>query len=265
MEKKHQLLTFNLKKIVVLLLVIFSIMMLTGCGMEKAPITAETPGMFNHYFVFPFSWLLLKTASLFGNSYGMSIIAVTVIIRLFLLPLVMKQTKNMKMLRQLQPKLTKLQEKYPEKDEKTQKKLQEEMMMLFKAEGVNPIGGGCLPVLVQMPIMLAFYYAIMRTEELARHSFLWFDLGTADPLYLLPILAALMTFLQLRVTAALQPAANNQLAILNNIMPIMILVFALNLPSALSLYWVIGGIFGIVQTYILNSERSHVKEVDSKL
>lgn len=106
-----------------------------------------------------------------------------------------------------------------------------------------------------MPILLAFYYAISRTEELARHSFLWFDLGAPDPFYVLPVLAALMTFLQLKVSAATQKNANNQLAILNNVMPIMILVFAINFPSALSLYWVVGGIFGIAQTYFLNQNR----------
>ncbi|RXI98359.1 membrane protein insertase YidC [Anaerobacillus alkaliphilus] len=257
----HQILTFKVKNFILLLVSILSFLALTGCGMEKVPITAETPGVFNHFLVYPFSWLLLKAAILFGNSYGLSIIGVTVLIRVALLPLMVKQSKNMKLMRELQPKLNLLKEKYAKKDEVTQKKLQEEMMMLFKSEGVNPIGSGCLPVLIQMPIMIAFYYAIMRTEELARHSFLWFDLGAADPFYLLPILAALMTYLQLKVSASLQPVANNQLAILNNIMPVMILVFALNLPSALSLYWVIGGVFGIVQTYFLNIDRSQVKEI----
>lgn len=71
-----------------------------------------------------------------------------------------------------------------------------------------------------------------------------------------------MTFLQLKVSAATQQTANNQLAIFNNIMPIMILVFAINFPSALSLYWVIGGVFGIAQTYFLNQNRSSsVQEV----
>ncbi|MFN7251694.1 MAG: membrane protein insertase YidC [Anaerobacillus sp.] len=259
----HHLLTSVIrKKVVVFFVIVVSIFALTGCGVEVSPITSESPGFFNHYLVYPFSWLLLKTAVLFGHNFGLSIIAVTIFIRLMLLPLMIKQSKGMKALRDMQPKLNELQVKYSAKDEKTQKKLQEEMMKLYQVEGVNPlgsIGSGCLPVLIQMPILLAFYYAISRTEEIARHSFLWFNLGAPDPFYILPILAALMTYIQLKVSAATQTTANNQLAILNNIMPIMILIFALNFPSALSLYWVVGGIFGIGQTYLLNQDRNQVK------
>nr|WP_245741977.1 membrane protein insertase YidC [Anaerobacillus arseniciselenatis] len=223
--------------------------------MNTTPITAESPGFFNHFLVYPFSWLLMKTALIFGDSYGFSIILVTILIRVMLLPVMIKQTKNMKAMQQLQPKINELKEKYSDKDEKTQKKLQEEMINLFQAEGVNPISSGCLPVLIQMPILLAFYYAIMRTEEIARHSFLWFDLGAPDPFYILPVLAAVTTFIQMKVSAV-QSSANNQLAVLNNIMPLMILFFAINFPSALSLYWVVGGVFGIVQTYFINADRS---------
>lgn len=261
MWSKDQLLTSSLvKKVILFGLVIASVIALTGCGRETAPITVESPGYFNHFLVYPFSWLLLKTAVLFGNNYGLSIIAVTIFIRAMLLPLMIKQTKNMKALRDIQPKLNELKEKYSAKDENTQKKLQEETLTLFRNEGVNPFGGGCLPVFIQMPILLAFYYAIMRTEELARHSFLWFDLGAADPFYVLPVLAAAMTFIQLKVSKATQPAMNQQLPIINMIMPFMILSFAINLPAALSLYWVVGGLFSIAQTYFLNQERPQMKQ-----
>lgn len=262
MIKNNQKFTNCFFKKVVKLLFISSILFISGCAMQGTPITSDTPGFFNHYFVYPFSWLLIKTAILFGNNYGLSIIGVTIVIRVALLPLMVKQTKNMKALRDIQPKLNELKEKYKGNDEITKKKLQEEVFQLFQTEGINPIGSGCLPILIQMPILLAFYYAIMRTEELARHSFLWFDLGARDPLFILPILAAVMTFLQLKVTAVLQPTVSNQqLNILNNFMPVMILFFAINLPSALSLYWVVGGLFGIAQTYFLNQDRTEVKEV----
>ncbi|WP_084031671.1 membrane protein insertase YidC [Anaerobacillus arseniciselenatis] len=245
---------FRKKRVCNFIFIIF-VIFLTGCSMNTTPITAESPGFFNHFLVYPFSWLLMKTALIFGDSYGFSIILVTILIRVMLLPVMIKQTKNMKAMQQLQPKINELKEKYSDKDEKTQKKLQEEMINLFQAEGVNPISSGCLPVLIQMPILLAFYYAIMRTEEIARHSFLWFDLGAPDPFYILPVLAAVTTFIQMKVSAV-QSSANNQLAVLNNIMPLMILFFAINFPSALSLYWVVGGVFGIVQTYFINADRS---------
>ncbi len=258
MEKNLQLLKRNKKGIYSLSIILF-VVALTGCTMNTTPITAESPGFFNHFLVYPFSWLLMKTALLFGDNYGFSIVIVTIFIRVMLLPVMMKQSKNMKAMQQLQPKLNELKEKYSDKDEKTKKKLQEEMIKLFQAEGVNPISSGCFPVLIQMPILLAFYYAIMRTEEIARHSFLWFDLGAPDPLYILPVLAAVITFTQLKVSTV-QTTTNNQLAILNNIMPIMILFFAINFPSALSLYWVVGGIFGIVQTYFINIDKSEIKQ-----
>lgn len=260
MGPKRQLLTTIIGKHVLLFVMVIFALALTGCGMEASPITAESPGFFNHYLVYPFSWLLLKTAGLFGYNYGLSIIAVTIFIRVMLLPLMIKQSKSMKAMREIQPKLNELKEIYSGKDGKNQKKLQEETLKLFHSEGINPIGSGCLPIFIQMPILLAFYYAISRTEELAKHSFLWFDLGAPDPYYVLPILAALMTFIQLKVASATQATANDQLAILNNVMPVMILIFAINFPTALSLYWVIGGLFGIVQTYFLNQDRFQLKQ-----
>lgn len=69
------------------------------------------------------------------------------------------------------------------------------MMQLYQKNGVNPLAG-CLPIFVQMPILFAFYHAIMRTSEISKHTFLWFDLGQADPYYILPVVAAITTFIQ---------------------------------------------------------------------
>ena len=123
--------TINRKKVKVfaIISIIFS---LAGCGIEASPITSETSGVFNHYLVYPFSWLLLKTAELFNNNYGLSIIAVTLFIRFMLLPLLIKHSNIMFAMRDIQPKLTALKEKYSTKDQKTQLKLQEEMVKLFQ-------------------------------------------------------------------------------------------------------------------------------------
>ncbi|MFP3480555.1 membrane protein insertase YidC, partial [Burkholderia sp. SIMBA_057] len=82
--------------------------------------------------------------------------------------------------------MQKLREKYSSKDQKTQQKLQQETMALFSKHGVNPLAG-CFPILIQMPILIGFYHAIMRTQAISQHSFLWFDLGEKDPYYILPI------------------------------------------------------------------------------
>lgn len=123
MRSKIQLLTpAASKKAFFSFILVLSIVALTGCGMEASPITAESPGFFNHFLVYPFSWLLIKTAVLFGNNYGLSIIAVTIFIRVMLLPLMIKQSKSMKALQDIQPKLNVLKEKYTATDMKKHKK-----------------------------------------------------------------------------------------------------------------------------------------------
>jgi YidC/Oxa1 family membrane protein insertase len=160
-----------------------------------------------------------------------------------------KQTRNAKAMQVLQPEMQKLKEKYSSKDQKTQQKLQQETMALYQKHGVNPMAG-CLPLLIQMPILIGFYHAISRTSEIAQDTFLWFDLGVKDPYYILPIVAGITTFIQQKMTMA-GTEQNPQMAMMTWMMPIMIVIFAFNFPAALSLYWVIGNIFMIVQTYFI--------------
>src|SRR5699024_8299332 len=130
---------------------------------------------------------------LFNGSYGLAIVVVTIIIRVLLLPLMIKQIRSTQAMQQVQPEIKALQEKYSSKDAKTQQKLQQETMALFQKHGVNPFAG-CLPIFVQMPILIAMYHAIMRTAEIKLGTFLWFELGSPD--YILPIIAGLATFFQ---------------------------------------------------------------------
>ncbi|MFH7819895.1 YidC family membrane integrase SpoIIIJ [Neobacillus sp.] len=227
-----------------------SVLLLAGCTEVNKPITAESTGFWNEYIVYPLSWLIVKCAELLGGSFGFSIIVVTILIRLAILPLMIKQTKSSKAMQALQPELQALREKYSSKDAKTQQKLQQETMALFQKHGVNPMAG-CFPLLIQMPILIGFYHAIMRTREIAEHNFLWFDLGEKDPLFLLPIIAGITTFIQQKMMMAGTTNQNPQMAMMVWMMPIMIVIFALNFPAALSLYWVIGNIFMIVQTYFI--------------
>ncbi|WP_157076844.1 membrane protein insertase YidC [Halalkalibacter krulwichiae] len=222
---------------------------LTACGtVEKVPITAETEGIWNHFFVYPMSWLLINVAELFNGSYGLSIVVVTIAIRLCLLPLMLKQQKSTRAMQTLKPEMERLQAKYKEsvkKDPKKQQEMQKELMALYQSNGVNPLAG-CLPMFVQLPVLMAFYFAIMRTEQIALHTFLWFDLGNPDPLYLLPLVAGLTTFLQVKMTSS---QLNDQMKLIIYIMPVMIIVAGITLPAALSLYWVVGNVFMIIQTY----------------
>ncbi len=180
-------------------------------------------------------------------AHGLAIVIVTILLRLLVLPLMIKQTKSTKAMQAIQPELQKLREKYSAKDQQTQQKLQKETMEMFQSKGVNPLAG-CLPVIVQMPILLALYHAIMRTDEIGGHSFLWFALDAPDPLFLLPLIAGATTFIQQRM---MMVQDNPQMKILLYMMPIMIMVFAMFFPAALALYWVVGNIFMIAQTYFI--------------
>nr|WP_225983635.1 MULTISPECIES: YidC family membrane integrase SpoIIIJ [Bacillaceae] len=240
MKKKHMLLFGS---------VVFLIAVLSGCSEVNQPIDSESTGIWNQYFVYPLSWLIIKMAELLGNKYGISIILVTILVRLLILPLMIKQIKSTKAMQAIQPEMNRLKEKYSSKDAETQQKLQQETMALFQKHGVNPLAG-CLPIFVQMPILIAFYHAIMRTTEIANHSFLWFDLGDKDPYFILPLIAGATTFIQQKISMVGQDD-NPTMQMMLYIMPIMIIVFAINFPAALSLYWVVGNIFSIAQTYFI--------------
>lgn len=236
------------KRILFLISMLSMVVMLAGCSQINQPITPESKGFWNQYIVYPLSWLIKEVAHLLWNSYGLSIIVVTILIRFAILPLMIKQTRNAKATQALQPELQALRKKYSSKDQMTQQKLQQETMALFQKHGVNPLAG-CFPLVIQMPILIGFYHAISRTPELKTGSFLWFELGKPDPIWILPILAGITTFIQQKMMMAGTENQNPQMAIMVWMMPIMIVIFAINYPAALSLYWVVGNIFMILQTY----------------
>ncbi|WP_138419171.1 YidC family membrane integrase SpoIIIJ [Aquibacillus sediminis] len=242
------------KKVLLLLTLVGVLALLTGCTEVDQEITRESTGIWNSYFVYPLSWLITEVAEFFGEDYGLSIVLVTVLIRLILLPLNIKQLKSSKGMQAIQPQLQELREKYSSKDAQTQQKLQQETMELFQKNGVNPLAG-CLPIIVQMPILIAFYHAIMRTFEIKEHSFLWFQLGEPD--YILPIIAAVATFAQQKLMMAGMSGAQNtampQMQMMLYMMPIMIGVVAFFFPSALALYWVVGNIFMVAQTLLVRN------------
>ncbi|CAG9622980.1 Membrane protein insertase YidC 2 [Sutcliffiella rhizosphaerae] len=248
-----------MKKFLTLSLFIVLVAVLSGCNMSE-PITADSTGVWNHYFVYPLSLALTTVADWTGGNYGLSIIIVTIVIRFLILPLVLKQQKSMMAMQKLKPEMDALQAKY--KDKKTpadQQKMQQELMQLYQTNKVNPMSG-CLPMFVQMPIIMAFYYAIGRTTEIAEHSFFWVSLGQPDPYFILPVIAAITTFIQTRVslTDQVQP----QMKIVMNIIPIFILIAGTTLPSALALYWVIGNLFGIAQGLYLKKRMKLLKDAD---
>ncbi len=223
------------------------IMFLSGCSSSThpKPIDPTSGGIWDKYFVYPLSFTLDWFKDLLWGQYGLSILVVTIIIRMIILPLTLKQYRSSKQMQALQPELKKLKEKY--KDDT--KKQQEETMKLFQQQGVNPLSG-CFPLVIQMPILIALYNSIVRNPEIHSHTFLWMKLGNADPYYILPAIAALTTFVQQKIMAKTTTTPPQMQSIMY-IFPVLIFVMAMNFPSALPLYWIYSNLFTIVQTYFI--------------
>ncbi|MFV9510302.1 membrane protein insertase YidC [Tepidibacillus sp. LV47] len=239
------------KRSFVFFLLIGFMLITSGCSTRGVP--DPNNGIWDRYFVYPLSETLDFFAKLLFNNYGLSIIVVTIIIRFLVLPLMITQIKSQKKMQELQPEIAKIREKYKNNPQK----MQEETMKLFQKHNVNPLSG-CLPILIQMPILVAFYHAIMRNPDIAKHGFLWLQLGEKDPYFILPILAAVLTYIQtvmMNTNVATTPQAAQQQKIMSIMMPLMILFIGTTLPSALALYWVVGNIFTILQTKLITYKK----------
>lgn len=224
----------------------------------------EEPGIFSQLFdpiVNVLSAILgglyTFTEQIGFGSYGLAIILLTVIIKIILYPLTVKQLKSMRAMQTIQPELKKLQEKYKDKPQIMQQKL----MQLYQKEGVNPMAG-CLPMLIQMPILMAMYYTLYNFNYgEVEPSFLWLpSLSQTDPLYILPALSAFTTFLQQKISMTDQSSPQMRGMLL--IMPIFIGWISLNFPAGLVLYWVTMNVVQIIQQLIMyrndNSEKEAV-------
>ncbi|ENQ3105841.1 protein translocase subunit yidC [Bacillus sp. 491mf] len=235
------------------------VVVLSGCAnanasANAAPIDATSPGFWNHYIVYPISVMLQFVAHHLPNhSFGIAIIIITIVVRTILLPLTITQYRSQLKTKKMQPELQKLKEKYGDttKNPEKQKQYQQEMMILMRTNGVNPVMG-CLPLLLQMPVFSALYYAISHTEEIRSASFLWVNLGHADPYHILPALAAMATFLQMKILQSNMTGEQSQaLKIQQFMMPAMILFMGFAAPSGLVLYWITSNLFTVVQTVLL--------------
>lgn len=244
------------KRLLLMMALVSLVVLLSACGTSE--VSAQSTGFWERYVVYYFAeaikWLSV------GGSRGIGIILFTLIIRIILLPLMNFQTKSMRKTQELQPKLKELQKQYSSKDTATQQKLREEQQRLYAENGVNPYAG-CLPLIVQMPILMAIWQAISRVPELREGSFMWLDvLGNPDPYFILPILAAVFTFGSTYLSSMSQVESNPSMKIMTYMMPIMILAMGINLPSALSLYWVVSNAFQVGQTLLINNPYKIIRE-----
>jgi len=217
----------------------------------------------NEDYVMEFGWMgwvsrpllaVMNWIHRYVSSYGWSIVLLTILIKAVLWYPQAKANLSMKKMQLLAPKLKELQEKY--KEEPT--KLNTEMMKLYKDFGVNPLGG-CLPLLIQMPVFLGFYYMLLSSVELRGQTFFWIhDLSRPDTVFVIPGLGLPINPMPLIMTATMmwsmhitpQPqGVDNPAAKMMKWMPLLMLVFCYNFSSALSLYWTVQNLLSIVQLY----------------
>ena len=225
---------------------------LSGCaGVENKE------GKFYDLLVKPMEWLLHFFSGQFGGSYGLAIVVITILIRLILMPLMLKNYKSQQEMKikmdALRPEMEEIQKKLKEaketgnKDDQT--KLQQEMMGLYSKHGVNPLNMGCLPLILQMPIIMGLYFAILYSPEVKETKFLWFNLGSPDMIMML--IAGAVYFVQARVSLWTMPdQQKQQMKMFIYLSPIMIMFISFKAVAALPLYWAIGGILLIFQTYL---------------
>ena len=181
-------------------------------------------------------------------SYGLAIILMTILIKLLLAPLTAKQLASTRAMSRIQPKMKELQLRYKNDKETLNKKMSE----LYQKEGVNPLAG-CLPLIIQMPIMIGIFYGIRDFQYEGPSSFLWMQsIGDPDPYYILPVLSALTTYIQSRQT--MPPSDNPQGKVMLYFMPIFIGYISLKFPAGLVLYWVVMNIMQIGQQFLLDKK-----------
>ena len=229
-------------------------------------------------------FLLKEITKVVGN-YGIAIIIITILMRIIVFPLTVKQEKSMKKVRELQPEMDKIKEKYKDNPQEYQKRIME----FQKENDINPFGG-CWPILIQLPVFMALYYAFSGSTIPNNATFLWFNLKKPDMLInftelfklgdivikipllmakpkvikilalnLLPILNTVVTFIQQKIMTSVTQGnkdSNNQLNSMLYTMPLIMLLIFYNMPSGVTLYYLVSGALSLAQQYIIMKGRS---------
>lgn len=211
---------------------------------------------FAEYIILPVFNLLNR----YVGNYGLIIIIFAFLIKAVTYPLSMASTKSMKKMAELQPLMKEVQDKYKDNPAK----LQSELGRIYKEAGVNPLGG-CLPTVLQMPLLFAMFYVFRSSIQLRQHGFLWakdlsvpdsiLDFGFKLPLYgdhiaVFPILMAVTVYLQQKITPSTQ--SNEQMKVMAWMFPAMMLLFFNNMPAGLGLYYMMFNVFSVAQQYYIN-------------
>jgi YidC/Oxa1 family membrane protein insertase len=214
----------------------------------------DPTAVWNSFIVIPLTELIRFLQTLLGN-YGLAIIAFTVVARLVMFPLTMQQLKSSKAMQELQPEIQALQKRYG----KDKEGLSKEQMKLYQERGINPLAG-CLPMLIQMPIWIGLYSALLglSKDPAFASSFLWIENiaqnpSTSNPVdFVLPVLTVVSQWAAQRMmTPAVQDPQQKSMNSMMQIMPLMFGWFAFQVPAGLVLYWTASNVFSMVQQYFI--------------
>ena len=234
-----------------------------GVGLEKSiyfggfPFPQAYGGLPMEWIAVPILWLLGWFYH-YTHNYGVAIILLTVLTKVIFFPLTLKSMRSMKAMQALQPQINALRSKHKSDPQR----IQRETMELYREHRVNPLGG-CLPMIVQIPVFYALYVALSVSVEMQNAPFICFghlfgmdlwicDLAAHDPTYILPILMGVSMFVQQRMTPTMGDPRQAKMMLL---MPVVFTFMFLNLPSGLVLYWTLSNVLQIAQQMYM--ERSH--------
>ena len=233
------------------------VLFLAGCDYSQPE---NRDGFFYNTLVSPMDSLLHWLGDNLDYNYGLAIIIITLIVRLAIFPFMMRTYKNQMMMREkmkiVKPEMEAIQEKVKVATTQEEKmEAQQEMMALYKKHDINPLNMGCLPILIQMPIVMALYFALRFPSEggiEAHPDFLWLDLTQTD--YFMVAIAGIVYAIQAWVSMQfVAQEQRQQMRLFMFISPLMIIWISAISPSALPLYWAVGGLFLIFQTWAGNT------------
>lgn len=224
--------------------------------LKKLDISLEKAVEFDS-FIPGLKWLsigllfFVKFLHQYFSNYGVAIIILTILIKIIFWPLGNMSYKSMKEMQNLQPKITELKERY----KNDQAKLSQETMAMYKTHKVNPFGG-CLPMIIQIPVFFGLYNTLLYAIELRHSPLFWWiqDLSAKDPYYITPIIMGATQFIQQKMTPTMGDPMQAKLMLL---MPVVFTFFFLNFPSGLVIYWLFNNVLSIGQQYYMNRKLAH--------
>ena len=206
----------------------------------------------------PILWLLKFLFSMIGN-WGWSIIALTIIVRFIVLPFNVYSFKSMKSMQRIQPEMNRIKEKYKDGNADQKLIMNQEIMKIMKDNKANPLGG-CLPMLLQLPVFLALYQVLGQSIELYQAPFIFWihDLSSKDQFYVLPVLMGATMFVQQKISPTTMDPQQAKIMVW---MPVLFSFFMISLPSGLTLYIFVSTLFGIIQQFIFLRDKKSVQTV----